>query len=74
MRCNAATLAPISTPASANGRSHQSASMVVLTVSTCPGAARVPTPISPIGQSELSMSMVCCARRPGGVLVSIRCP
>ncbi|BDB45342.1 hypothetical protein MKCMC460_56660 [Mycobacterium sp. 20KCMC460] len=48
--------------------------MVASTDSTFSGAARVPTPTGPIGQSELSMSIVCCARSPGGVVVSIRCP
>ncbi len=46
--------------------------MVASTESTLLGAASVATPAGPIGQSELSMSMVCWARRPGGVTVSIR--
>src|ERR1700752_770705 len=71
MRCSVATLALMSTPSRVNGRSHQSSSMVVCTDSTLSGAARVRTPTGPMGQSELSMSMVCWARRPGGVLVSI---
>src|SRR5271166_5918189 len=74
MRCSVATLAEMSTPSRANGRSHQSPSMVFSTESTSSVAARVPTPTGPMGQSELSMSMVCCARRPGGVPLSIRCP
>src|SRR5947209_16420658 len=45
--------------------------MVVLIDSTLSGAARVPTPTGPMGQSEFSMSNVCCARIPGGVRVSI---
>ena len=45
--------------------------MVVSTEPTSAGAARVRTPGLPIGQSELSMSMVCRARKPGGVRVSI---
>src|SRR6516164_10533602 len=64
----------MSTPAKVKGRSHQRPSMVVSTDSTLSGAARVPTPTGPIGQSELSMSMVCRARSPGGVLVSIPRP
>ena len=48
--------------------------MVVSTESTLSGAASVLTPTGPIGQSELSMSMVCWARRPCGVLVSIWSP
>ena len=35
------------------------------------GAASVRTPTVPIGQSELSMSTVCLARKPGGVLMLI---
>src|SRR5690349_7636862 len=34
----------------------------------------VRTPTVPIGHSELSMSMVCLARRPCGVLISIGTP
>jgi hypothetical protein len=43
----------------------------VPTKSTISGAANVRTPTGPIGQSELSMSMVCLARSPWGVLVSM---
>src|ERR1700747_3531326 len=64
----------MSTPFRVKGRSHQSPSMVVSTDSTLSGAARGRTPTGPIGQSELSMSIVCWARRPGGVLVSIPRP
>src|ERR1700748_532198 len=64
----------MSTPSRVKGRSHQSSSMVVSTDSTLSGAARVRTPIGPIGQSELSMSTVCWARSPGGVRVSIARP
>ena len=32
------------------------------------------TPTGPMGQSELSMSMVCLARRPCGVLISMCTP
>src|SRR5690242_6500712 len=45
--------------------------MVVSTDSTLSGAASVPTPTGPMGQSELSMSSVCWALIPGGVRVSI---
>src|SRR5438445_3489512 len=45
--------------------------MVVLIDSTLSGAASVPTPTGPMGQSEFSMSNVCWARIPGGVRVSI---
>ena len=34
----------------------------------------VATPTVPIGHSELIMSMVCLARRPWGVLISIGAP
>src|SRR5271166_1814785 len=70
-RCSVATLALMSTPSRVKGRSHHSPSMVVSTDSTLSGAARVPTPTGPIGQSEFSMSKVCWARMPGGVRVSI---
>src|ERR1700716_1055577 len=53
------------------GRSHQIESSLVPTSSTISGAASVRTPTGPIGQSELSMSMICLARRPCGVLVSM---
>src|SRR5712675_2427556 len=56
------------------GRSHQIESSLVPTSSTISGAASVRTPTGPIGQSELSMSMVCLARSPCGVLVSMRTP
>src|SRR6516225_7265361 len=61
----------MSTPAKVKGRSHQRPSMVVSTDSTLSGAARVPTPTGPMGQSEFNMSKVCWARIPGGVRVSI---
>ena len=54
-----------------NGRSHQILSIVAPTSSMIFGAARVRIPLGPIGQSELSMSMICLARRPCGVLVSM---
>jgi hypothetical protein len=38
---------------------------------TCWGTAIVRTPTVPIGHSELTMSMVCLARSPWGVLVSM---
>ena len=37
-------------------------------------AASVLTPLGPMGQSELSMSMICLARTPCGVLMLIRTP
>src|ERR1700733_1545102 len=64
----------MSTPLSVKGRSHQSFSMVVSTGLTLSAVARVATPTGPMGQSELTMSSVCWARRPGGVLMSIRAP
>ena len=57
-----------------NGRSHHIPSIVVSTESTMSGAASVRTPTGPMGQSEFSMSMVCLARTPGGVRMSIRRP
>ena len=48
--------------------------MVSRTPLTTSGAASVRTPTSPIGQSEFSMSMVCLARKPGGVLMLIFTP
>ena len=67
--------APMSTPLTVNGRSHHS-------VFHGRGDRRRPararpacaTPTVPIGQSELSMSMVCLARSPCGVLVSMWTP
>src|SRR6185312_15533245 len=48
--------------------------MVSRTLLTISGAASVLTPLGPIGQFELSMSMVCLARKPAGVLVLIFTP
>src|SRR5437899_12954 len=45
--------------------------MVACTDFTMSGAASVPTPTGPMGQSEFSMSSVCWARIPGGVRTSI---
>src|ERR1700739_2035726 len=54
-----------------NGRSHQRFAMLDSTGLIISAVARVATPIGPIGQSELSMSSVCWARKPAGVLMSI---
>src|SRR5690349_10292695 len=48
--------------------------MVSQTYSTRSGAASVLAPLGPMGQSELSMSMICLARTPCGVPVLIRIP
>ena|SRR6478735_12818319 len=64
----------MSTFVTVNGRSHQMVSIVTPTFSTAWGAARVRTPTGPIGQSLLSMSMVCLARRPCGVLIWMGTP
>src|ERR1700722_14871187 len=61
-------------PATATGLPHQRFSMVSRTLFTMSGAARVPTPLEPIGQSEFSMSTVCWARKPGGGVLLIFTP
>src|SRR5437899_1727055 len=61
-------------PVTVIGRSNHRLPMAEVTASTCCGAAIVRTPTVPIGQSELSMSIVCLARRPWGVLISIGAP
>ena len=48
--------------------------MLSRTLFTILGAARVATPLEPIGQSEFSMSTVCLARKPGGVFMLIFTP
>src|ERR1700738_5076725 len=61
-------------PVTVSALSHQRFSMVSRTLFTMSGAARVPTPLEPIGQSEFSMSTVCWARKPGGVFLLIFTP
>ncbi len=61
-------------PVTLIGRSHHSRSMAPATSSTMLEVASVRTPTVPMGQSELTMSMVCLARRPWGVLVSMCAP
>src|SRR6478672_4836776 len=56
------------------GRSHHRLPMAVVMPLTCSGVAIVRTPTVPIGQSELTMSIVCLARSPCGVLVSMWTP
>src|SRR5215213_3722295 len=58
-------------PVTVIGRSNHRLPMAPVTLLTSSGAAIVRTPTVPIGHSELSMSMVCLARIPWGVLVSI---
>ena len=57
--CSRAEPAPIWAPVRVYGRSHHSDSIVVSIGSTISGVASVRTPMSPIGQSEFSMSMTC---------------
>ena len=69
--CSVALPAPMSRPETVIGRSSHRLPIAAVMPLTCCGAAIVRTPTVPIGQSELSMSMVCLARSPWGVLVSM---
>src|SRR5690348_12844083 len=61
-------------PATVIGRSSHRLPIADVMALTWSGAAIVRTPTVPIGHSELSMSMVCLARRPCGVLIPIGTP
>src|SRR5690348_10507652 len=64
----------MSMPATVIGRSNHRLPIAEVIWLTCCGAAIVRTPTVPIGHSELSMSTVCLARRPCGVLIGIGAP
>src|SRR3954451_17112001 len=72
--CRVALPAPMLRLETVIGRSHHRLPMAVVMGLTWSGAAMVRTPTVPIGQSELSMSMVCLARSPWGVLISMGTP
>src|SRR3954453_4045620 len=69
--CRVALPAPMLIPLTVIGRSHHRLPIAAVMPLTCAGAPIVRTPTVPIGHSELTMSMVCLARSPWGVLVSM---